>query len=125
MQSPAVAGFRYGPQAIFEGIDLDVAAIFDPLGNAVHTALSFPVLGEDVLITGAGPIGIMAAAVVRHAGARHVVITDVNPWRLALAENVGVTRTVDARQQDLTDVQRELATVRAEQDYRAQQAADA
>ena len=64
------------------GIDLDVAAIFDPFGNAVHTALSFPVLGEDVLITGAGPIGIMAAAVVRHAGARFVVITDVNPWRL-------------------------------------------
>src|SRR4051794_7538171 len=64
------------------GIDRDVAAIFDPFGNAVHTALAFPVLGEDVLITGAGPIGMMAAAVVRHAGARHVVITDVNPARL-------------------------------------------
>ena len=67
------------------GIDLDVAAIFDPYGNAVHTALAFPVLGEDVLITGAGPIGIMAAAVVRHAGARHVVVTDMNPYRLELA----------------------------------------
>lgn len=71
-------------------IDRDVAAIFDPFGNAVHTALSFPVLGEDVLITGAGPIGIMAAAVVRHAGARYVVITDVNPWRLELATRMGV-----------------------------------
>ena len=64
-------------------------SIFDPFGNAVHTALSFPVLGEDVLITGAGPIGIMAAAVVRHAGARHVVITDVNPYRLELAKQDG------------------------------------
>jgi threonine 3-dehydrogenase len=91
-----------------DGIDLDVASIFDPLGNAVHTALSFPVLGEDVLITGAGPIGIMAAAVVRHAGARHVVITDVNPYRLKLAERVGVTRAVDVRQTPLADVQREL-----------------
>ncbi len=72
-------------------IDLDVAAIFDPFGNAVHTALSFPVLGEDVLITGAGPIGVMAAAVVRHAGARYVVITDVNPYRLELARQMGVT----------------------------------
>src|SRR5438552_13004051 len=69
-------------------IDRDVAAIFDPFGNAVHTALSFPVLGEDVLITGAGPIGIMAAAVVRHAGARHVVITDMNPYRLELAKKL-------------------------------------
>ena len=68
-----------------DGIDQDVAAIFDPFGNAVHTALSFPVLGEDVLVTGAGPIGIMAAAVARHAGARYVVITDVNEYRLALA----------------------------------------
>ena len=74
-----------------EGVDLDVAAIFDPFGNAVHTALSFPVLGEDVLITGAGPIGIMAAAVVRHAAARHVVITDMNPYRLDLARKMGVT----------------------------------
>ncbi len=91
-----------------EGIDLDVASIFDPFGNAVHTALSFPVLGEDVLITGAGPIGCMAAAVVRHAGARFVVVTDVNPWRLELAKRMGATRTVDPRNEDLHDIQREL-----------------
>lgn len=91
-----------------EGIDRDLAAIFDPLGNAVHTAMAFAVLGEDVLITGAGPIGIMAAAVARHAGARHVVITDVNPHRLALAERVGVTRAVNVREESLADVQREL-----------------
>ena len=91
-----------------EGIDREVAAIFDPFGNAVHTALSFPVLGEDVLITGAGPIGMMAAAVVRHAGARHVVITDVNPWRLELASRMGATRTVDVRHERIADVQREL-----------------
>ncbi len=90
------------------GIDLDVAAIFDPFGNAVHTALAFPVLGEDVLVTGAGPIGIMAAAVARHAGARHVVITDVNDYRLELARKLGVTRAVDVRQQKIRDVQREL-----------------
>lgn len=90
------------------GIDLEVASIFDPLGNAVHTALSFDVLGEDVLITGAGPIGMMAAAVVRHAGARHVVITDVNPYRLELAANLGATRTVDVRHEKLADVQQEL-----------------
>ncbi|MDB5073910.1 MAG: L-threonine 3-dehydrogenase [Chloroflexi bacterium] len=90
------------------GIDLDVAAIFDPFGNAVHTALSFPVLGEDVLITGAGPIGAMAAAVVRHAGARHVVITDVNEYRLDLARRLGVTRAVDVRTASIADVQREL-----------------
>ncbi len=89
-------------------IDPDVAAIFDPLGNAVHTAVSFPVLGEDVLITGAGPIGIMAAAVVRHAGARHVVITDVNPYRLELANQMGVTRAVDVRSTTLADVQQDL-----------------
>src|SRR5579862_5437726 len=74
-----------------ESIPLDVAAIFDPFGNAVHTALAFPVLGEDVLVTGAGPIGIMAAAVARHAGARYTVITDINPYRLALACKMGVT----------------------------------
>jgi threonine 3-dehydrogenase len=91
-----------------EGIDLDVAAIFDPFGNAVHTALSFPVLGEDVLITGAGPIGIMAAAVVNHAGARFTVITDVNPYRLDLARKMHVTRAVDVREAKLADVQREL-----------------
>ena len=89
-------------------VDPDVAAIFDPFGNAVHTALSFPVLGEDVLITGAGPIGIMAAAVVRHAGARFVAITDVNPWRLELARSVGVTRAVDVTQTRIADVQKEL-----------------
>lgn len=91
-----------------KGIDLDVASIFDPFGNAVHTALSFDVLGEDVLITGAGPIGIMAAAVVRHAGARFVVVTDVNPWRLELAKKMGATRVVDVRSERLPDVQREL-----------------
>jgi threonine 3-dehydrogenase len=90
------------------GIDPDVMAIFDPLGNAVHTALSFNVLGEDVLVTGAGPIGIMAAAVALHAGARYVVITDVNPYRLELARRVGVTRAVDVRETRLADVQREL-----------------
>jgi len=90
------------------GINRDVAAIFDPFGNAVHTAMAFPVLGEDVLITGAGPIGIMAAAVVRHAGARHVVVTDVNPRRLELATKVGVTRAVNVREESLADVQREL-----------------
>jgi threonine 3-dehydrogenase len=90
------------------GIEHDVAAIFDPFGNAVHTALSFSVLGEDVLITGAGPIGLMAAAVVRHAGARHVVITDVNEHRLGLAETMDVTRAVDVRRDSIADVQREL-----------------
>jgi len=90
------------------GIDLDVASIFDPYGNAVHTALTFPLLGEDVLITGAGPIGLMAAAVARQASARHVVITDVNDYRLELARRMGVTRAVDARTTHLQDVQTEL-----------------
>jgi threonine 3-dehydrogenase len=89
-------------------IDLDVASIFDPFGNAVHTALSFDALGEDVLITGAGPIGCMAAAIVRHAGARHVVVTDVNPWRLELAKKLGATRVVDVRSEKLADVQKSL-----------------
>ncbi len=89
-------------------INLDVAAIFDPFGNAAHTALSFPVLGEDILITGAGPIGIMAAAVARHAGARHVVITDVNEYRLELARQAGVTLAVNSRQRDLADVKKQL-----------------
>ena len=89
-------------------VPLDIAAIFDPFGNAVHTALAFNVLGEDVLITGAGPIGLMAAAVVRQAGARFVVITDVNPWRLELARKMGVTRAVDPRTTSLKDVQNEL-----------------
>ena len=87
----------------------EIGAILDPLGNAVHTALNFDLLGEDVLITGAGPIGIMAAAVARHAGARHVVITDINPARLALAEQVVPTvRTVDVSKEDLNDVRHEL-----------------
>ncbi|GEK46185.1 L-threonine 3-dehydrogenase [Bisbaumannia pacifica] len=90
------------------GIDLDVAALFDPFGNAVHTALQFELLGEDVLITGAGPIGAMAAAVCRHAGARHVVVTDLNPERLALARRLGATRTVDVRKETLAEVQRDL-----------------
>jgi threonine 3-dehydrogenase len=89
-------------------IDRDVASIFDPFGNAVHTALSFNVLGEDVLITGAGPIGLMATAVVRHAGARYVVVTDVNPYRLELAKRMGATRVVNAQREQLRDVQREL-----------------
>jgi threonine 3-dehydrogenase len=90
------------------GVSEDVAAIFDPFGNAVHTALSFPVLGEDVLVTGAGPIGCMATAVVRHAGARHVVVTDLNPYRLELARTMGASVAVDPRERDLADVQREL-----------------
>ncbi len=89
-------------------VDLEVASIFDPFGNAVHTALSFDLLGEDVLVSGAGPIGIMGAAVARHAGARYVVITDVNPWRLELARKVGVTRAVDVRTEKLRDVQAAL-----------------
>jgi threonine 3-dehydrogenase len=89
-------------------IDLDVASIFDPFGNAVHTALSFPVLGEDVLITGAGPIGIMAAAVVKHAGARFVVVTDVNEYRLDLAKKMGATVALDVRKGNLADVQKQL-----------------
>ena len=91
-----------------DNVDLDVAAIFDPFGNAVHTALSFPVLGEDVLITGAGPIGIMAAAVVKHAGARHVVITDLNPYRLELARKMGVTLAVNTAETPLSEVQKQL-----------------
>ncbi len=90
------------------GIDLDVAAIFDPFGNAVHSALAFKVLGEDVLITGAGPIGIMAAAIVKHAGARYVVITDLNEYRLDLARRVGVTRALDVRTDSVAAVQEEL-----------------
>ena len=86
----------------------EIAAIFDPFGNAVHTALSFPVLGEDVLVTGAGPIGIMAAAVARFAGARHVAITDVNPRRLELARKAGIQVTVDSRSTRLKDVQKQL-----------------
>jgi threonine 3-dehydrogenase len=89
-------------------VPLEVAAIFDPFGNAVHTALSFPVLGEDVLITGAGPIGLMAAAVVRHAGARYVVITDVNHYRLDLARKMGVTLALDTREMSIAAAQEKL-----------------
>ena len=90
------------------GIDLDIAAIFDPFGNAVHTALQFDLLGEDVLITGAGPIGSMAAAICRHAGARNVVITDLSDYRLGLAAALGATRTVNVTREKLADVQQEL-----------------
>jgi len=91
-----------------QGIDLDVAAIFDPFGNAVHTALQFPVLGEDVLVTGAGPIGIMAAAVVRQAGARYVVITDVNEPRLELARKMRVDLAINVKEMSVADAQKKL-----------------
>lgn len=90
------------------GIDLDIASLFDPFGNAVHTALQFDLFSEDVLITGAGPIGCMAAAVCRKAGARHIVITDLNPSRLEMALQLGATRGVDVRGEKLGDVQKEL-----------------
>jgi len=90
------------------GIDLDIASLFDPFGNAVHTALQFDLLGEDILITGAGPIGAMAAAVCRHAGARHVVITDVIDSRLELAATLGATRTVNVSRESIDDVQKQL-----------------
>jgi threonine 3-dehydrogenase len=90
-------------------ISKDVLSCFDPLGNAVHTALSFDVLGEDVLITGAGPIGIMAAAIAKHAGARYTVITDVNPYRLELAKKMNPTRVVNVAKEKIKDVQKELA----------------
>ncbi|MCR6656665.1 MAG: L-threonine 3-dehydrogenase [Opitutus sp.] len=89
-------------------IPLDVLSCFDPLGNATHTALQFDVVGEDVLITGAGPIGCMAVAIVKQAGARKIVVTDVNPDRLALAQRMGATRTVDVSRESLADVQREI-----------------
>ena len=89
-------------------INQEIAAIFDPFGNAIHTALSFPVLGEDVLITGAGPIGIMTIPVVRHAGARHVVVTDINPFRLELARTMGATLAVNPNQISLGEVQKRL-----------------
>ena len=89
-------------------IPRDIQSIFDPYGNAVHTALSFDLLGEDVLITGAGPIGCMAAAIVKHAAARHIVVTDMNPYRLELAKKLGATRVVDVRSESLKDVQHEL-----------------
>jgi len=86
----------------------EIAAFFDPLGNAVHTALSFDLVGEDVLITGAGPIGVMAAAISKHVGARHVVVTDLNPYRLDLARKLGATRAVDVKSETLGDVMRSL-----------------
>jgi len=93
------------------GIDEEVAAIFDPFGNAVHTALAFPVLGEDVLVSGAGPIGLMAIAVARHAGARHIVVSEPNAYRRGLAGRMGATVVVDPRERDLRDVQTELGMV--------------
>ena len=91
-----------------EKIPLDILACFDPLGNAVHTALTFDVLGEDVLITGAGPIGCMAAAIAKHAGARNIVVTDPNPFRLGLAKKAGATRVVNPEKENLAQVQKEL-----------------
>jgi threonine 3-dehydrogenase len=91
-----------------DGISDDLAAIFDPFGNAVHTALSFNMVGEDVLITGAGPIGIMAVAIARHVGARHVVITDVNDYRLELARKMGATRAVNVTREDTRQIMTEL-----------------
>lgn len=90
------------------GIREELYACFDPFGNAVHTALSFNMIGEDVLITGAGPIGCMAAAISRHVGARHVVVTDMNPYRLDLAAKLGATRTVNVKEETLPDVMKEL-----------------
>jgi threonine 3-dehydrogenase len=90
------------------GMDADLAAIFDPLGNAVHTALTFPLVGEDVLVTGAGPIGLMAARIAQHVGARHVVVTDVNPSRLALADAMGVDLALDVRDHRVADAWAEL-----------------
>jgi threonine 3-dehydrogenase len=100
---PMTNVWRHDPR-----VDRDAAAIFDPFGNAVHTALSFDVLGEDVLITGAGPIGIMAAAVVRHAGARHVVITDVNDYRLDLARKLRVDLALNVTRGSIADAQKTL-----------------
>ena len=100
---PAFNAFK-----IPDNISDDLASIFDPFGNAVHTALSFDLVGEDVLVSGAGPIGIMAAAVAKHVGARHVVITDVNEYRLELARKMGITRAVNVSKENLTDVMAEL-----------------
>src|SRR5690606_19669501 len=100
---PAINAFK-----LPDSVPDEIAAFLDPLGNATHTALSFDLVGEDVLITGAGPIGIMAVAIARHCGARHVVITDVNEYRLDLAKRMGATRAVNVRDEDLRDVIREL-----------------
>ncbi len=96
---------------IADSIPDDVASMFDPYGNATHTALSFDLVGEDVLITGAGPIGVMAAAIAKHVGARHVVVTDVNDYRLNLARELGATRAVNVAQESLADVMRDLDMV--------------
>ena len=98
----------YNAFKIPDSISSDLAAVFDPFGNAVHTALAFDLVGEDVLITGAGPIGIMAAAVARHVGARHIVITDINDYRLELAGTMGATRTVNVHKEQLDSVMTEL-----------------
>jgi threonine 3-dehydrogenase len=90
------------------GMSEEIAAIFDPFGNAVHTALTFPVLGEDVLITGAGPIGLMTIPIVRHAGARHVVVTDLNPFRLELARSMGATLAIDPTKTPVAEAQKQL-----------------
>ena len=106
LQLPATNAFK-----IPSSIPSEVAAIFDPFGNAVHTTLSFDVVGEDVLVTGAGPIGIMACAIAKHVGARHVVITDVNEYRLDLACKLGATRAVNVTKESLPDVMRQLGMV--------------
>jgi threonine 3-dehydrogenase len=103
---PAVNAFK-----IPDNIPDDLAAIFDPYGNATHTALSFNLVGEDVLITGAGPIGIMAAAIARHVGARHIVVTDINDYRLGLAKRMGASRIVNVERENLKDVMHELGMV--------------
>ena len=103
---PAFNVFKL-PDAITD----DMAAILDPLGNATHTALSFDLVGEDVLITGAGPIGIMAVAIARYAGARHVVITDVNDYRLALAREMGATRAINVTTATIDDTMKDLGMV--------------
>ena len=103
---PAFNAFKIPPE-----ISDDLASIFDPFGNATHTALSYDLVGEDVLITGAGPIGIMAAAIARHVGARHVVITDVNDYRLGLAKKMGATRSVNVTRESLKDVMSEIGMV--------------
>jgi len=103
---PAFNAFKIPPE-----ISDDLASIFDPFGNATHTALSYDLVGEDVLITGAGPIGIMAAAIARHVGARHVVITDVNDYRLGLARKMGATRSVNVTRESLKDVMSEIGMV--------------
>ena len=103
MSLPASNVFKLSP-----AISDDIASILDPFGNATHTALSFNVVGEDVLITGAGPIGIMAVAIARYAGARHVVVTDVNPYRLDLARRMGASRALDVRTENLEEAMKSL-----------------